>query len=105
MLGMGLALSFIPVSIFLKVGLLIGTLVIICAIDYYILRKVEFYKILTVGICLLISTGILYFITQVVYVLPASNSIGEDEKYALVTIALFIFSYLSFSGWHFKYLF
>ena len=96
MLAMGLMLNFMPLDFGLKIVTLIGTLAVIYVVDYYVLGRVEFYKFLTVGICLLISMGLLYFVSGVIYGLPTNDLMSEDGKYVLVTFTLFIFLYLSF---------
>ncbi len=96
LIGLFISLGFVPIGVELKIGLSLGIFLFFFIIDYYILKKVEFYKILTIGVSLLVSFGILYLITQTLYVLPNNNLLGENEKYGIVLFFLFTLLYLSF---------
>ncbi len=88
--------NFLPLDLGLKVMIFVVVGIVYVVIDFYILKRIKFHKILTIGILLSLSLAVIFFTVQILSFLPSNDVMQNDEKYLIVIASLFIAFYLSF---------
>lgn len=76
----GLILVIPEISYIEKLWLVVPTIILVGFIDFFILKKIEFYTILTIGITLSMSLIILYLISQIYFNMETS-ALKFEEKW------------------------